>query len=343
MKKLLFICFTLLVLFSCTKENPLDPLPENTDDFVKDTTTNLIYYYDRKENNNLQIYSYDGETETNLTNNNSYDYWWVKVNPSKTQFLCYRSPKGAGSNSYTKCDLMVFDIDGSNGHVIVPKGAYGWELQAHAKWSPDGTKILGSAKCKDSSINDMVPRGRLVVFDADGTNPVIVSKFLHDATDPAWSNDGSKVVYVGPSDLNDPTNPDKAEIYQATLNYSTMELENPIRLTYDDLYCYDPAWSPDGNWIAYSKGAFANLYWPENHDLYKCRPDGSEDKLVLHDGKVNGVPTWTPDGKRLLFHVLGLYTPPPFSLFSCDANGGDKRFILMDDGIERATLSAVKK
>lgn len=35
---------------------------------------------------------------------------------------------------------MVFDIDGSNGKIIVPKGAYGWELQAHAKWSPDGTK-----------------------------------------------------------------------------------------------------------------------------------------------------------------------------------------------------------
>lgn len=192
-------------------------------------------------------------------------------------------------------------------------------------------------------MSDLVARGRLVVFNTDGTNPIIISKFTHDATDPAWSHDGHNVVYVGPSDLNDPGNPEKAEIYQATLNYATMELENPIRRTYDDKYCYDPTWSPDGNWIAYSKGAFINLFWTENHDIYKCRPDGSEDVLVLHDGKVNGVPSWTPSGERLLFHVLGLNEPPSFSLFSCSANGNDKRLILSSQNAKRSTISAVEK
>lgn len=60
--------------------------------------------------------------------------------------------QNAGLNSYTVSDLMVFNIDGTHGQVIVAKGANGWELQAHAKWSPDGTQILGTAKCKDPQL-----------------------------------------------------------------------------------------------------------------------------------------------------------------------------------------------
>ena len=328
---LFFIC--VIGFISCVQEDSLPP----------DTAANLIYYYDRIENGNLQVCSYDGVQETNLVNDNSHDYWWIKVSPDKTKFLCYRSPKNAGVNSYSVCELMVFNINGSKGQVIVPLHAYGWEIQAHAKWSPDGSKILGIAKCKDPEINDLVSRGRIVVFNNDGTNPVIVSKFTHEVADPAWSPDGKKVTYVGPSDLSDEMNPEKAEIYQASLNQITMQLENPIRLTFDDLYCYDPAWSPDGKYIAYSKGAFINLFFTVDHDIYKCRPDGSEDILVLHDGKVNGVPTWTPNGERLLFHVLGLNEPPPFSLYSCSADGGDKKMILSTDGIKRSTISAIEK
>ncbi len=331
-----FTLLTILVLniLSCNDNIPLDE-PSNP---IQD----LTYFYERKESGTLQIYSYDGKQEVNLVNDNTHDYWWVKVSPDKKRFLCYRSPKGAGINSYAVAELMVFNIDGTNAQLILPRNVYDWEIQAHAKWSPDGTKILAIAKCKDPDIDDMVSRGRIVVFNTDGSNPEIVSKFKYEVPDPAWSPDGTQITYVGPSDLNDPGNTEKAEIYQATLNNVTMRLENPVRLTYDDKYCYDPSWSPDGKWIAYSKGAFINLIVTVDHDIYKCRPDGSEDVLVLHDGKVNGVPNWTPDGKRLVFHVLGLFNPPPFSLYSCSADGGDKQVILSNNGVERSDVTALE-
>lgn len=74
---------------------------DDTTALPPDEDSSPIYYYDREENKNLQVYSYDGIKETNLVNDNSYDYWWIKVSPDKTKFLCYRSPKGAGHNSYT--------------------------------------------------------------------------------------------------------------------------------------------------------------------------------------------------------------------------------------------------
>ena len=48
---------------------------------------NLKCYYDRKDNGNLQVYSYDGEQEVNLVNDFTHDYWWIKVSPDKTKFL----------------------------------------------------------------------------------------------------------------------------------------------------------------------------------------------------------------------------------------------------------------
>lgn len=85
MKNAIILLLLLIGWASCKKETTPIPLDE---------ATNLIYYYyDKIQYGNLSVFAYDGELEKNLINDNTHDYWWIKVSPDKTKFLCYRSPK----------------------------------------------------------------------------------------------------------------------------------------------------------------------------------------------------------------------------------------------------------
>jgi tricorn protease len=63
----------------------------------------------------------------------------------------------------------------------------------------------------------------------------------------------------------------------------------------------DPAWSPDGQWIAYFSDATGE------YELYVAQSDGKEKpRQLTKDGKVfRFSPTWSPDSKQILFTDKG--------------------------------------
>jgi Tol biopolymer transport system component len=64
-----------------------------------------------------------------------------------------------------------------------------------------------------------------------------------------------------------------------------------------------PAWSPDGQWLA-----FATTAATPNPQLYIVRPDGSGLTRVTFDAKFDWAPSWSPDGRSLAFwqsHAFG--------------------------------------
>ena len=66
-----------------------------------------------------------------------------------------------------------------------------------------------------------------------------------------------------------------------------------------------PTWSPDCQWVAFGHGTFFGGRGFGPARIHMVKVDGSEDKDVL-SGKMNvGFPTWSPDGKTIVYRTWG--------------------------------------
>ncbi|MDX9863479.1 MAG: protein kinase [Anaerolineaceae bacterium] len=109
-----------------------------------------------------------------------------------------------------------------------------------------------------------------------------------DKTQPAWSPDGTKLVYAAPS--SDPNN--GTDIYLLDLS---VEGKEPVNLTArrgDDSF---PAWSPDGKWIA-----FTNQNQAGTNLIYVMNPAGTDQRKVSTSYD-ESAPQWSADSKELVF------------------------------------------
>ena len=107
---------------------------------------------------------------------------------------------------------------------------------------------------------------------------------------PALSPDGNRIAFV--YDTVDPDGgPRTTQIHVVDLASGQ---HRP--LTAGPGGAYDPAWSPDGQWLAFaSRGAEGR-----ETNIWVMRSDGS-DRHALTDGGADRAPAWSPDGDRLAF------------------------------------------
>ena len=77
-------------------------------------------------------------------------------------------------------------------------------------------------------------------------------------------------------------------------------------LIHDDLQrnTTAPAWSPAGDWIAFGLGGAFQGFLGTGRvtaTIALIRPDGSGLKELTHGDRSDGFPSWSPDGKRIVF------------------------------------------
>jgi TolB protein len=150
-------------------------------------------------------------------------------------------------------------------------------------WSPDGKEIV--------FYSERAGNADLFVMKADGTGLVRQLTFTekHDEGSPAFSPDGRWIAY----DTDRDGHGTNFEIYVMDSNG-----ENHRRLTRSPGRDVSPAWSPDGKRIVFMSDRASR---PE-FDVYVMNADGSGVERVTSKD-TNWFPQFSPDGKRLAFHV----------------------------------------
>jgi uncharacterized protein YjdB len=112
-----------------------------------------------------------------------------------------------------------------------------------------------------------------------------------NATDPAWSPDGTRLAYTL-------ITYDYGNCYYGCTDVYTAwpDGSDAINLTGGVSYNADPAWSPDGTHIAFVTNP------PTGPGIFVMNTDGSALRRVTAGG---GSPKWSPDGSKIVFEHNG--------------------------------------
>ena len=64
---------------------------------------------------------------------------------------------------------------------------------------------------------------------------------------------------------------------------------------------FDASWSPDGGMILFSVGRYFRAAGLPAAQIATVKPDGSDFKTIVDDGVNNGFPSWSSDGKQIVY------------------------------------------
>lgn len=183
--------------------------------------------------------------------------------------------------------IIVMDRDGGNAHELATGAERG-----RIAWSPDGSTLAYASR----------EPGEIALIDPDGTSPhqlthqdpVEPGDRYFSVTSPAWSPDGSRIVFSAMQSPRDDAPVGVAELWTVDVNgdgTAKKLTDSP------ELQKFDPVWLPHGDRIAFSgydadSGA-TRLYTVDRH--------GEDLQDYALAGNNAREPHWSPDNTRVVF------------------------------------------
>jgi len=146
-------------------------------------------------------------------------------------------------------------------------------------------------------------RTHLYVFDVASKSMKQVSSGDYDDNEPAWSPDGKLLAFASNRSKPDPDATYAVNIWVVTSD-NPDKGATPAQVTTGLAGDHQPAWSPDGKWIAFSTQLDPKLFEYGTKHIAVVRATGGQAKvltLALDRNAVN--PHFAPDAKSIFFIV----------------------------------------
>jgi YVTN family beta-propeller protein len=173
----------------------------------------------------------------------------------------------------------VFIMDDTGQHVhTLRRFDSGHRRDTQPAWSPDGKWLLYARNYYPSGEPNEDQYWNLYLSDHIGQEPRWLVGY-GDHREPAWSPDGSKIVW-------------RCGFSLCTMDVAVGSVNT---LTIDGVSgsCNSPVWSPDGQWIAAICGV----------QIYIVPPTGGTAINISQNtnGTVDSYPSWSPDSSKIAF------------------------------------------
>lgn len=258
------------------------------------------------------------------------------VGIAQTQ-IAYVSSKGGNK------EIWAMDYDGANQHQLTHLKS----ISLTPRWSPDSTRIAFTCYVPYRGVTS----AQICIYSTDSDRLISFPRYRGSNSSPAWTPDGQQIAFMS-SQNGDPeiyiasTDGSKLKRLTFAAGVSTSPAFNPKtgkqmvfvsdragdpvlylansdgtdvqRLDMPDMgYVVDPAWSPNGQLLAFS--------WRRpsgNFDIYIMDIVNRQLVELTRDAGRNERPSWAPDGRHIVFESTRTGTRQIWSML---ADGSDPR------------------
>lgn len=214
---------------------------------------------------------------------------------------------------------------------------YGEKSDTMPRWRPDGRAIAFRSD-----------RGRgpqVYILDLGGGDPRPITSFASGVSDFAWAPDGKRLVVVSQDEEHTDQRPEARRITRVHYKNDGIGLlpdsrshlwlidatgsESPRRLTDATEDDANPAWSPNGRWIAFNRTRPAQGGTAPFMDIWLLNVDTGEEHNLTNGRGPCFCPTWSPDGSQLAFvghtEPNDIWWGKNFGVWAIPRSGGEPR------------------